>query len=114
MRAIGRFVFLTFDGTWLLWAVVIYWSSGPEPSSGAFGLALGGPVFLVGVFMPGIVAIALTAREHGRPGVSALLARVALWRVDIRFYAIALLLVPAIKIAVALLHRALTGTWPPF
>ena len=76
--------------------------------------ALGGPVFLLGVFAPGLVALVLTAWEGGSPAVGGLLRRILRWRVGLRFYAFALLLMPLIKVAVAVLHRALVGTWPPF
>jgi membrane protease YdiL (CAAX protease family) len=112
MRAIGRFLVLTFASTWALWALVIRASA--EPSSAPPGLALGGPIFLIGVFAPGLIAVALTAWDDGRQAVGTLLGRIAFWRVGLRFYAFALLLVPLTKLAVAALHRALTGTWPRF
>jgi membrane protease YdiL (CAAX protease family) len=112
MRAIGRFLVLTFASTWALWALVIRASA--EPSSAPPGLALGAPIFLIGVFAPGLIAVALTAWDDGRQAVGALLGRIAFWRVGLRFYAFALLLVPLTKLAVAALHRALTGTWPRF
>lgn len=104
----ARFVALTFAITWLLWVVVI--------RAGRNGtlLALGGPVFLVGVFAPGIVAVILTAIDEGGQGVRALLQRIVLWQVDARFYVFAVLLMPLTKLAVAVLYRILVGTWPTF
>jgi membrane protease YdiL (CAAX protease family) len=113
MTAAGRFVAMTFALTWLLWAVVIRASHGATaPASSLLGL--GGPVFLIGVFAPGIVAVILTAMEEGRAGVRVLLQRIAQWQVDARYYAFAILLMPVTKLVVAVLHRALTGTWPQF
>ena len=77
-------------------------------------LALGGPVFLLGVFAPGFAALVLTTWEGGSRAVGGLLRRILHWRVGFRFYAFALLLMPLTKLAVAVLHRALVGTWPPF
>lgn len=115
MRAIAKFLVLTFAVTWALWAVVLrVASAAPAPSHIPPLLALGGPVFLVGVFAPGLVAVALTALHEGRPAVAALLGRIVRWRVGIGFYAFALLLMPVTKLTVALLYRALTGTWPHF
>lgn len=113
MRAI-RYVILTFAATWALWALVL--RANGAHGSGATGaaLALGGPVFLLGVFAPGLIAIALTAWDDGREGTAALVRRIVQWRVGIRFYAFALLLMPLVKIAVAILYRALAGTWPHF
>ena len=113
MRAIGTFLVLTFGVAWALWALVLRVASTHE-SRVPWLLALGGPVFLIGVFAPGLVAVALTARNDGRRAVGALLGRVVRWRVDIRFYAFALLLIPLTKLTVAVMHRAMVGTWPPF
>lgn len=110
MRSIGRFIVLTFITTWLLWWLVIR-ASGPDVP---VWLSLGGPVFLIGVFAPGLTAVALTAWDGGRESVRSLLGRMLRWRVGLRFYAFALLLMPLTKLAVAILHRVLTGTWPPF
>ena len=102
------FILLTFAVTWIVWLT---------PSAvGARGavFALGGPVFLLGVFAPGLVAIALTAREEGRAGVARLLGRIGIWQVDARFYLFALVYLAATKLAAALLHRAITGGWPAF
>jgi hypothetical protein len=49
-------------------------------------LALGGPVFLIGVFAPGLVALALTARAEGGSAAVALLRRV----VQVTAYSVAL------------------------
>lgn len=96
---IAAFVGLTFAITWTLWSVA--------PT-------LGGSVFLIGVFAPGLVALALTAWTGGGEGCVELLERTVRWRVPWRFYAFALLLVPLVKLAVAVLHRVIAGTWPGF
>jgi len=114
LRRIGRFLIGTFASTWALWALVIWAYGRPEPSVAPPGLGFGGPVFLLGVFAPGLVAVALTARDGGRDAVRTLLRRVVQWRVDVRFYACALLLMPLTKLAVAGLYRAWTGAWPQF
>jgi membrane protease YdiL (CAAX protease family) len=71
-------------------------------------------VFLIGVFAPGLVAVALTAWDEGGRAVGALLRRILRWRVGLRFYAFALLLMPLTKLTVAIVHRALVGAWPQF
>lgn len=115
MRAIGQFLVLTFAVTWALWALVFH-AAGASVVAGHAppALALGGPVFLIGVFAPGIVALALTAFENGRPSLAALLKRLVRWRVGIGFYAFALFLMPATKLLVAVLVRLVTGAWPSF
>lgn len=99
---VGRFFVLTYAASW-----------------GCFGLALAfpavrQPVFLLGVFAPALVALALTARRDGRPGVDALLGRLALWNVGARWYVFAVGFFVAVKLAVALTTFALTRAWPPF
>lgn len=55
---------------------------GASGNSGIF--ALGGPIFLLGVFAPAIVALALTASREGRAGVERLLAPIGRWHVGAR------------------------------
>ncbi len=115
VREIMTFLVMTFGITWALWALVLrVVGLVHEPLHVPPLLALGGPVFLLGVFAPGLVAVALTAWEGGGHAAAALLRRVMRWRVGLRFYAFALLLMPLTKLAVAVLHRGLAGTWPPF
>lgn len=114
MRAIGNFLGLTFVSTWVLWTLVIRASAANGPASHTALLALGGPVFLLGVFAPGLVALALTARDEGRSGVVILVGRIVRWRVSLRFYAFALLLMPVTKLSVAVLFHVFTGAWPTF
>lgn len=114
MRAIGAFLVLTFGVTWTLWGLVLRVGSAHEPSQVSPLFALGGPVFLIGVFAPGLVAVALTAWDEGGRAVGVLLGRVVRWRVGVRFYAFALLLIPLTKLTVAVVHRAVAGTWPQF
>jgi len=107
------FFLLTFALSWIVWAVAAALSA--RGSSGAAEQwDLSGPVFLLGVFAPAIVALALTAREGGRAGVRALLARIGRWRVRAGWYVFAAGWMAAIKLAVALVHRGVTGAWPPF
>jgi membrane protease YdiL (CAAX protease family) len=75
---------------------------------------LGGALILVGAYAPSLVALALTARSGGRDGVRVLLGRVIQWRVAARWYVFAAGYVVTVKLAVALLHRVITGAWPRF
>jgi hypothetical protein len=79
------FFLLTFAITWACWLLpaVLPW--------GRTGmLALGGPVFLLGVFTPALVALALTAKADGVDGAARLLARIGRWRVAWPLYVFAL------------------------
>jgi membrane protease YdiL (CAAX protease family) len=109
MQLLAYFL-LTFLVSWSVW----YTASGlaAPGNTGFFGGR--GPVFLLGVFAPALVALALTARAEGRPGVTRLLARIGHWQVGARWYALALGYFAALKLAAALIHRIVTGVWPPF
>jgi membrane protease YdiL (CAAX protease family) len=72
------------------------------------------PLFYLGVFTPGLLALWLTGRAEGFPGVVALLRRLVRWQVPARWYVFALTYIAAVKLAVALLYRAATGGWPRF
>jgi membrane protease YdiL (CAAX protease family) len=68
----------------------------------------------LGIFAPSLVALSLTAWAEGRAGVMTLLRRLVQWRVAGRWFVFAVVYMAAIKLAVALLHRVLTGAWPQF
>lgn len=107
-----RYFLLTFVGAWGCWLVAGWLWRGSGPAAALLSAA-GGAVFLLGVFAPGIVAVAETARAHGRPGVRALLGRILRARVPLRYYVFAAGFFAAVKLVVALVYRALVGDWPP-
>ena len=113
MKLTFAFVVLTFAASWLLWlaaAATLGWDfsllSGP--------VAVGGPLYLLGVFAPAFVAVAVTAHAEGRAGVSSLLRQMIPAAVSVRWYAFAVGYFAAIKLGVAFLHRAAIGSWPAF
>jgi hypothetical protein len=103
------FFVLTFAVTWTLWFV-------PDAlvSERSGLLALGGPVFLIGVFAPGLVALALTGAREGRGAVGNLLARILLWQAPWPLYVFALGYMIATKLAAAVIVRFASGAWPAF
>ncbi len=109
MRLLAYFL-LTFLVTWSVW----FAASGlaAPGNTGLFGGR--GPVFLLGVFAPALVALALTAQAEGRTGVMRLLARIGHWRVGARWYAVAIGYFAVVKLVAALVHRIVTNEWPPF
>ncbi len=109
MNLVGFFL-LTFALTWTAWLASARWA-GPD-NSGVF--SVGGPVFLLGVFAPALVALAMTARVEGREGVRRLVARIAQYEVDARFYLFAVGYMAALRLTAAVIHRAATGAWPRF
>jgi membrane protease YdiL (CAAX protease family) len=103
LKVIPWFV-LVFAITWALW----FTAAGLEPS------LLRNVSFYLGVFAPGIVALAMTYRELGASGVRKLLGRLVQWDVGVRWFAFALLFIFSIKVVVALIVRVSTGGWPVF
>jgi hypothetical protein len=71
------FFLVTFGITWAAWSSSRVLADAAFVG-GVFGI--GGPVFLLGVFAPAIVAIALTWRAAGPAGVHDLLAPIGRWR----------------------------------
>jgi membrane protease YdiL (CAAX protease family) len=95
---------LTFLLAWVLWyAATVLGGDSPNQFP-----------FLPGTFAPGIVAVLLTARAEGAPGVRALLAPLFKWEVGARWYLFALLFMAAIKLSAAVVLRVTTGDWPRF
>ena len=107
-----KFFFLTYVASWLLFAAAAYVLHGASSASD-IGF-IGGLLFLPGAIMPAVVAVLLTARLDGKPGVSMLLQRIGRWNVTLRLYIFALGYMIAIKGSVAILYRCFTGAWPVF
>src|SRR5271163_705190 len=102
------FFLLTFVLTWSCFGTLAILARGTP--LGVAGYAL----LLLGTFAPSIVAVWPTYRAEGSAGVTSLLGRILRWQVDARWYLFAVAFFPAIKLAVALTHRTLAGTWPGF
>ena len=108
-RSLVGFFVLTFALTWIAWLA----SARLGLLAGGF-FAAGGLIFLLGVFAPAPVALGLTWHDGGRDAVEALLARIGRWRVEPRWYLIAIGYMAAIKLLAAVIARFITGTWPAF
>jgi membrane protease YdiL (CAAX protease family) len=104
MKSALTFFGLTYATSWVLWGLVSL-----VPPGTPFRTAL----FLPGTVMPAFVALWLTGRAAGRPGVRGLIDRMFMWRVPARWYLFALLYLAAIKLAAAVAHRVVAGAWPP-
>jgi membrane protease YdiL (CAAX protease family) len=108
-----KFFVITFALTWACF-LTVWRLSGGVGTSGPASQALRLLLLYVGVFAPSFVAIGLTALAHGAAGVGALLRPLFNWRVGGRWYLLAFGYMAVIKSTVALIHRAVTGTWPQF
>ena len=101
MRSLLKFFALTYIVSWILWIVVaaILHRTASQPSGFQ---AISGFLYLLGVFTPALMALALTARADGRAGTLALLRRTVKWSVGARWYVFAVGYMAAIKLAAAL------------
>src|SRR5216684_6495043 len=113
MRSLLKFFSFTYIVSWILWIAAAAILRGAAPQASAFR-AISGFLYLLGVFAPSLVALALTARADGRAGTLALLRRTVKWSVGVRWYVFAVGYMAGIKLAVALLLRIATGAWPAF
>ena len=100
------FFVLSYAITWAAFITAARW----VPAQTAAGYAL----VLFVAYTPGMVALLLTANTDGIRGVKALLARILLADVPVRFYVLALTYIAVVKISAAILHWSITGVWPPF
>lgn len=105
MGRLLKFFAITYAVTWTCFISVAAIPM-PAPSRGL--------IVLLGAFAPSLVAVSLTAQDKGATGVQALLRHIAQWRVPARWYLFAAGYMAAIKLAVAVVHRAATGAWPRF
>lgn len=107
------FLTATFAITWPCFTAYAWLS--PAAGSGTPWLTAV-RVFLLtlGIFAPGIVALLLTWRREGAPAVRALVARLFMRDVPVRWYVFAAGYMAAIKLAAAAVHRVWLGSWPRF
>jgi len=104
------FFALTYALSWVIWIplALSHFGVGPfqipeETSSG---------VRLLGVLMPAVAAILLSALTGGRAAVGALLKRLTLWRVGWRWWVAAALVYPLLLVAAGLIYNLLDGQPP--
>jgi membrane protease YdiL (CAAX protease family) len=102
-----KFFVLTYA---VMWTCFISVAAAAIPTRSLLGVVL----VHLGAYAPSMVALWLTARAEGSTGVRALLARILHWRVGAQWYLFAVGYIPAVKLAVALVHRVATGAWPRF
>ena len=112
MPRLWSFFSLTFVVSWSAWigrsAVLGTGDSRPLPQ------AIGGFLYILGVFAPALVALFLTTRAEGRAGALGLLRRTIKAPAGARWYVLAVTYMAAVKLGAAVLHRLAVGHWPPF
>lgn len=105
MRALIKFFAITFALSWALWLLA---AAVPGDFPGRAAL------FLPGTVAPALAALALTVSREGKVGARALVGGVLAWRVSPHWYLFAFGYIGGIKLAAAVIQRALTGAWPAF
>lgn len=103
--ALVRFFLITYAVSWSFFIPVAA-TVGSSITPFHYGL-----IFL-GTIAPSFVALGLTARAEGDRGVRALVDRAFRWRVPARWYVFAIGYTASIKLAAAIVHRLLIGSWP--
>lgn len=86
------FFLLTFALTWSMWIPATF----TKASGGTSILGPDNPVGQLGRWAPGIVAILLVGLTAGKGGIGALFRPIKIWRVNIGWYAFALLFQPVL------------------
>jgi CAAX protease family protein len=107
------FTLLTFAASWLLWTAGFAIQERDLSLSSGF-MPIGGSLYLLGVFAPALVAVALTRYAAGSSGLQALLRQTLSWDVGARWYLIAVLYFASVKLVLALVYRLALGGWPAF
>ena len=113
MRSLIKFFALTFIVSWVCWTAAAAITGGTASPSPGFA-AIRGTLIFIGVIAPALVALALITQTEGRAGTLPLLRRIIHLPNDVGWYVFALGYFAVIKLTVALLHRIVTGAWPPF
>src|SRR5436189_5332490 len=113
MRSLLKFFALTYIVSWILWIVVaaILRRTASQPSGFQ---AISGFLYLLWVFTPALMALALTAPADGRAGTLALLRRRGRWSVGERWSVFSVCDMSWINLDAALALGFVTGAWRAF
>ena len=79
----------------ILWVVEGLADSGSSPAPAEVGM-----MALPMLFAPGLAALVLTALVEGKTGLRAIWARMTRWRVELRWYALAVVALPLLVLAI--------------
>jgi uncharacterized protein len=107
-----KFFALTYSATWACFFAAAGVSSGPASTRGLSALHNG--LLLLGTFAPALIALSLAWLDQGASGGRALLRPVLQTQAPVRWYLFAVGYLLGIKLAAALVHRVLVGSWPSF
>lgn len=97
---------ITYAVSWAIWSPIFLVTQGLVEWQVPFS------VYYLGSFGPMVSALIMTSITRGGSGVVKLLSRLLMWRVDLRYYAFAVLAPVGLFVIAILLNRIITGTWP--
>jgi membrane protease YdiL (CAAX protease family) len=97
---------ITYAVSWAIWSPILLAAQGLVKWQVPFAL------YYLGSFGPMISALIMTAITTGGAGLRKLLARLLMWRVDLRYYTFAVLAPVGLFLLAVLLNRVIAGSWP--
>jgi membrane protease YdiL (CAAX protease family) len=110
LRTVRTFFLATFAFSWSLGVLMVVFIDQVEAVFGPMGYT--NPVFILVVWGPGIVGLALVAHHHGVQGVRRFLARLTLWRMSRTWWLVLVLGMPAVFYAGAAVNGTLDDGFP--
>ena len=105
-HSLAMYFFTAYAISWVIWSPIVFTAQGWVNWRVPFAL------YYLGSFGPMISALIMTALTTGADGVRKLLARLFKWRVDLRYYAFAVLAPVGLFAIAVVLNRILAGAWP--
>jgi len=93
VRSVRTFFIGTFALTWGLGVLMVAFADQIETVFGPMGYT--NPVFILAVYSPGFVGVAMVWRHHGLRGVTRMLRRLTMWRMSAGWWLLLLVGMPA-------------------
>ena len=109
--AVPIYFILTFLLSWACMALIIFPNTFPMTSEQAETM---GPLTYVALLVgPSIAGVIMTGLVYGKVGYQELLSRLLKWRVSVRWYVLALLVIPILATAILLLLSLFSSEYIP-
>jgi len=109
--AVPIYFILTFLLSWAFMALIIFPNTFPMTSEQAETM---GPLTYVALLVgPSIAGVIMTGLVYGKVGYQELLSRLLKWRVSVRWYVLALLVIPILATAILLLLSLFSSEYIP-
>lgn len=109
-RSVRTFFLATFGLSWGAGALYMLFQAQVDAVFGPMGYT--NPVFILMVYTPGIVGVAMVWRHYGLKGLGHFFRRFALWRMAPSWWLLLLVAMPAVYYAGAAIQGNLTDPFP--